>query len=192
MIRQLTIDDAPSVRHISSLKDRSSNSAETVDQTYAKYYEPNDTYFMFGYFEDDELISWINISFYENTFRGRFWVISNLTTSRFNNAFTFGRPEIGILIQYVFKFAESRKYYRYFYCVPEKWEHVYERQWKKNTLVDTGKYTLELFDRVPANTKPEFELYWKLMGQQMKPDVTLIKARTLRQEFIDRLEQTKE
>jgi hypothetical protein len=33
---------------------------------------------------------------------------------------------------------------------------------------------------VPANTKPEFELYWRLMGQELKPDNIVIKSRKLK------------
>jgi hypothetical protein len=46
-----------------------------------------------------------------------------------------------------------------------------------------GKYELTTLDVVPANTKPEFELYWRLMGQELKPDNIIIKKRVLRQEF---------
>ena len=57
---------------------------------------------------------------------------------------------------------------------------MYERQWKKNSYAIQGKYDLTTLAVVPANTKPEFELYWRLMGQELKPDAIAIKARKLK------------
>jgi len=79
-----------------------------------------------------------------------------------------------------FDIAEGRGYYQYFYSIAERLERVYERQWKKNSYAIQGKYDLTTLAVVPANTKPEFELYWRLMGQELKPDNISIKARKLK------------
>jgi hypothetical protein len=133
-----------------------------------------------GYFEDGKLISWIDIGFYESKMRGKFWVISNFFSSVYTSYFNFNRPEFGMLFKAAFDIAESRGYFQYFYCIAERLERVYERQWKKNTYAIQGKYDLTTLAVVPANTKPEFELYWKLMGQELKPDNIAIKARKLK------------
>lgn len=130
-----------------------------------------------GYFEDDKLISWINIGFYENNMRGKFWVITGLFTSVFGERFSFSRPEFGLLLKQAFEITEERGYFQYFYCVSERLERVYERQWKKNPWGFNGVYELTTLAVVPANTKPEFELYWRLMGQELKPDNIVIKSR---------------
>ena len=133
-----------------------------------------------GYFEDDELISWITIGFYESKMRGKFWVISSFFSSVYTSYFNFNRPEFGMLFKAAFEVAEGRGYYQYFYSIAERLERVYERQWKKNSYAIQGKYDLTTLAVVPANTKPEFELYWRLMGQELKPDNIVIKARKLK------------
>jgi hypothetical protein len=133
-----------------------------------------------GYFEDSKLISWIEIGFHESKMRGKFWVISNFFSSVYTSYFSFNRPEFGMLFKAAFEIAESRGYFQYFYCIAERLERVYERQWKKNTYAIQGKYELTTLDIVPANTKPEFELYWRLMGQELKPDNIVIKSRKLK------------
>ena len=133
-----------------------------------------------GYFEDDELISWITIGFYESKMRGKFWVISNFFSSVYTSYFNFNRPEFGMLFKAAFEVAEGRGYYQYFYSIAERLERVYERQWKKNSYAVQGKYDLTTLAVVPANTKSEFELYWRLMGQELKPDNIVIKARKLK------------
>ena len=133
-----------------------------------------------GYFEDNELISWITIGFYESKMRGKFWVISSFFSSVYTSYFNFNRPEFGMLFKAAFEVAEGRGYYQYFYSIAERLERVYERQWKKNSYAIQGKYDLTTLAVVPANTKPEFELYWRLMGQELKPDNIAIKARKLK------------
>ena len=133
-----------------------------------------------GYFEDDKLISWITIGFYESKMRGKFWVISNFFSSVYTSYFNFNRPEFGMLFKAAFDIAEGRGYYQYFYSIAERLERVYERQWKKNSYAIQGKYELTTLAVVPANTKPEFELYWRLMGQELKPDNIAIKSRKLK------------
>jgi hypothetical protein len=112
--------------------------------------------------------------------RGKFWVISNFFSSVYTSYFNFNRPEFGMLFKKAFEVAEGRGYYQYFYSIAERLERVYERQWKKNSYAIQGKYDLTTLAVVPANTKPEFELYWRLMGQELKPDNISIKARKLK------------
>jgi hypothetical protein len=133
-----------------------------------------------GYFEDGKLLSWITIGFYESKMRGKFWVISNFFSSVYSSYFSFSRPEFGMLFKRAFEIAEGRGYYQYFYSISERLERVYERQWRKNPYAIQGKYELTTLAVVPANTKPEFELYWRLMGQELKPDNIVIKSRKLK------------
>jgi hypothetical protein len=137
----------------------------------------NNNSVVIGYFEDDKLISWITIGFYESNMRGKFWVISNFFSSAYTSYFSFDKPEFGLLFKRAFEIAESRGYNQYFYSISERLERVYERQWRKNPYAIQGKYELTTLAVVPANTKPEFELYWRLMGQELKPDNIVIKSR---------------
>lgn len=143
----------------------------------------NSSAIVIGYFEDNKLISWLSIGFHESQMRGKFWVISNFFSSVYSSYFDFNKPEFGLLFKEAFSIAEGRGYYQYFYSISERLERVYERQWKKNSYAIKGKYELTTLDVVPANTKPEFELYWRLMGKETKPDNIIIKKRVLRQEF---------
>jgi len=133
-----------------------------------------------GYFEDGKLISWVTIGFYQSKMRGKFWVISNFFSSVYTSYFSFSRPEFGLLFKQAFEIAEGKGYFQYFYSIAERLERVYERQWRKNPWGFNGRYDLITLDVVPANTKPEYELYWRLMGQELKPDNIAIKARKLK------------
>jgi hypothetical protein len=133
-----------------------------------------------GYFENGKLISWIQLGFHESKMRGKFWVISNFFSSVYTSYFSFNRPEFGMLFKAAFNVAEERGYYQYFYSIAERLERVYERQWKKNSYAIQGKYDLTTLAVVSANTKPEFELYWRLMGRELKPDNIVIKSRKLK------------
>jgi hypothetical protein len=133
-----------------------------------------------GYFESNDLISWIEISFHQSIMRGKFWAISGLYSTRIGQVFSFNRPEIGLTIKHAFEVAEKQGYFQYFYCISEKLERVYERQWKKNQWGFNNRYDLITLDVVPANTKPTYELYWRLMGQELKPDNIAIKSRILK------------
>ena len=55
-----------------------------------------------------------------------------------------------------------------------------ERQWKKS---ESHRYDHILLEIVPPNTKPFYELYWRLMGGSVKPDPMVFKKRTLKPEF---------
>ena len=147
---------------------------------YLTIQETSDRLLKIGYFEDNRLVSWVSIGFYESKMRGKFWIIAGLFTTVFEERFSFSRPEFGLLFKRAFEIAEERGYFQYFYCISERLERVYERQWKKNPWGFNGRYDLITLDIVPANTKPEYDLYWGLMGKELKPDNIVIKARKLK------------
>jgi hypothetical protein len=60
---------------------------------------------------------------------------------------------------------------------------VYERQIQKTQYIPIGRYEYIELATIPANTKPEKILYWKLMGEQMKPDTIIIKKRVLKPQY---------
>jgi hypothetical protein len=155
-------------------------------EKFLPYFEQRENYFSLGYFDQNKLISWISIMFHENQMRGKFWTISCLYTSKPHNIFSIDRPEIGPLIKSAQKFAESKKYYTYFYAISEKVSKVYEIKWRKNKLVKPGRYNLIDLDIVPPNTVPKFELYWRLMGEEIKPDPIMIKKRVLKEEYYNK------
>lgn len=158
-------------------------SAEKYQQLLTK----SDNIIRIGYFENEKLVSWVSIGFYESKMRGKFWAITGLFTTVFKERFSFSRPEFGLIFKRAFEIAEERGYFQYFYCIAERLERVYERQWRKNPWGFNGRYELITLDVVPANTKPEFELYWRLMGQELKSDNIVIKSRRLKnhESFID-------
>jgi hypothetical protein len=133
-----------------------------------------------GCFDGGVLVSWLEIGFHESKMRGKFWVISNFFSSVYTSYFSFDKPEFGMLFKAAFDIAETKGYDQYFYSIAERLERVYERQWRKNPYAIQGKYELATLAVVPANTKPEFELYWRLMGQELKPDNIVIKSRKLK------------
>ena len=152
-------------------------------EKHQKYFEGDSNFYALGCVENDKIISWISIAFIENKTRGKFWVITSLYTTKFTKYFTFNNEEIGLLIKAAFELAESKKYYEYYYSVGENIASVYEKQIQKNKYIPIGRYDYIELDRVQANTQPSVDLYWKLMGQEMKPNNIIIKKRVLRPEF---------
>jgi len=148
-----------------------------------KYSEPSDRYKLFGYFEDNNLISAICLGFWENKSRGRFWMIPGLFTIKKHNFFSFNNPEIGLLIKKAFELAEENCYYEYYYCIAEHVSHVYERQIDKNKYIPLKRYDRITLDIVEKNTLPTTELYLRLIGESTKPHNIIIKKRVLKQQF---------
>jgi hypothetical protein len=192
MIKFLTLSDLPACTEISALKSRT---AGTVPLTmggfidaYEKYFNNDEHYRAIGYFKNDTLVSFLFISLFENNMRGKFWVIPGLYTKEFNNYFTFNRAEIRELFTAAFNYTESMGWYEYYYCTAERVMNVYERQWKKS---QSHRYEHILLDVVPPNTKPFYELYWRLMGQQVKPAPMVFKKRVLKHEFRNTIEDYK-
>lgn len=148
-----------------------------------KYFEDNTSFYALGCVENDKIISWISLAFVENKTRGKYWLITSLYTTKFTAYFSFNNPEIGLLIKASFELSESKKYYEYYYSVAEKIASVYEKQIQKNKYIPIGRYDYIQLDIIPANTKPTVDLYWKLLGEEIKPDNIIIKKRVLREAF---------
>lgn len=187
MIRLLDLYDFDIAIKIAQLKDRSGGttvlSNDSFEVTHRKYFENNSINYALGYFDNNILISWVALGLHENQARGRFWYISFLYTSVFHNSFTFNNIEIGSLIKSSFALAEEQGYYEYYYTIAQRVEHVYDRQWARNNFMQTGRYDCTVIGQVEANTQPEVDLYWKLLGSETRPDNMIIKKRVLRPEF---------
>jgi len=184
MIKLLTLEYLPDCMEIAALKNRTGGTVPLTLQgfidAFEKYFLDDKFYRAVGYFEDDTLVSFLCISMFENNMRGKFWVISGLYTRNFKNYFNFKNAGIGDLINYAFSYTESMGWYEYYYCTSERVMNVYERQWKRS---NSHRYEHILLDVVPPNTKPYYELYWRLIGQEVKPDPMVFKKRVLKPEF---------
>lgn len=152
-------------------------------EKHQKYFKGDINFYALGCVENDKIISWIAIAFIENKTRGKFWVITALYTTKFTSYFSFNNKEIGLLIKAAFELAESKKYYEYYYSIGESIASVYEKQIQKNKYIPIGRYDYIELDRIPANTQPSVDLYWKLIGQELKPHDIVIKKRVLKTEF---------
>ena len=184
MTKLLTVEYLPDCMEIASLKNRTGGSVpltlEAFESTFEKYFLDDKFYRAIGYFENNILSSFICISMFENNMRGKFWVIPGLYTRDFKNYFSFKTSGMGDLINYAFDYTESMGWYEYYYCTSERVMNVYERQWKRS---NSHRYEHVLLDVLPPNTKPYYELYWRLIGQEVKPDPMIFKKRVLKPEF---------
>lgn len=187
MIRELTMTDLPAASSMVGVKPRTSGtvpiSKNDFLEGFSMYFAGSDTMKSFGYFENDELICFVCVGFFESNMRGKFWVIPALYTKNFKQVFNFKDPDMASLLKYVFEFAENNYYYEFYYSVAERIVNAYERQWQRNSVMPVGRYDLITLDKVPAFTKPEFELYWRLMGEEEKPDTIVIKKRVLKEQY---------
>lgn len=187
-IRPLIDTDLPRMLEIAKLKIKSGGTLPPQDPekmflAYQRYTLNDGKHFGFGYFENDELISYIGFGLYENTTRGRFWYVAFLHTSRFHKLFSFNNIEISELMKLAYSTAESKGHYEYYYAIAEKLERVYEMQWKKQQYIKSGRYNLEILARIPANTISDVDMYFRLLGEGSKPDNMVIKKRSLKEEY---------
>lgn len=187
MIRELTLSDLDEASKMVGLKPRTSGTSPVSKgdflEGFTMYFAGNDTMKAFGYYENNELICFVCVGFFESKMRGKFWVIPALYTKNFKQVFNFKDPDMASLLKFVFEYAENNYYYEFYYTVAERIVNAYERQWQRNSVMPVGRYDLITLDKVPANTKPEFELYWRLMGEEEKPDTIVIKKRVLKEQY---------
>jgi hypothetical protein len=187
MIRRLSKQDLDDCVKMVGIKPRTAGTVNLTKEKFidslSHYFDSSDNHVSLGYFKDTELICFICLGFFESKMRGKFWVISALYTKEFKPYFNFKDPDMGSLLKYSFEFAEQKGYYEFYYSIAERIMNAYERQWQRNSFMATGRYDRVILDRVPPNTVPNYELYWKLMGESIKPDCIIIKKRVLREEF---------
>jgi hypothetical protein len=189
-VRELRKQDVGEARRIAFLKDRHSGTTpiteDGLDTILASVGDTEAPRKAFGYFEGDNLISWLAVRYtaffdFETQLDEKVWLITGLFTSQFHNHFSFGRPEAGTLIAHAFKLAEAEGFYTYVYSVANRLARVYEKQWFKQTwLPATGRYDLLTIGVVPANTEPPTEWQKRMMGG-VKPDDIVFKKRVLKQ-----------
>ena len=150
-------------------------------EEYKKYFNDDDNNQIFGYWENQYLISTIAIAYRENITRGKFWVISSLFSINKHNIFSFNRPEIGLLIKKAFENSEELQYYEYYYVIAEHISSVYERQINRNVYIPLKRYDRITLDVIPKNTLPNCDhLYNKLLGNECKPHNMIVKKRVLK------------
>jgi hypothetical protein len=187
MIRELIIQDLPTAIDMVGLKPRTSGtvpiSQDAFIENFNVYFSGSEKTKAFGYFDNDQLVCFVCVGFFESKMRGKFWVIPALYTKNFKQVFNFKDPDMASLLKFAFEYAESNYYYEFYYSVAERIMNAYERQWQRNSVMPIGRYDLITLDQVPAFTKPEFELYWRLMGEEIKPDTIVIKKRVLKEQY---------
>jgi len=183
-LKVLNIMDFDEAIKMTSLKSRHGGTApsDQLDKRYYYYFTTSPIALALGYYEEDKMISWATLRFGKQDDMN-IWTITSLWSNRFSNILSFDKPEMGYLMKGCFEIAEHRKYWDYFYTLASRLEHVYQRQWMKNPWVDTGRYDLETYARVPANTIPEPRFVYRLLGEQVKPTDMTVKHRSLRPEF---------
>lgn len=184
-IRDLTTVHVEQALSISRLKSKHSGTEPATEGELSEllYHSLAEKKFhLFGYFEEDVLISWCLIKF-GMLHEEKVWIIALLFTSRFHNVFTWNVPELGLLIKHAFEEAEERKVYSYLYSVADHVERVFERQWEKNTyLPPTGRYSRRTLATVKAGLPAAEYWQYRLIGG-IKPHDISIKKRTLKEEF---------
>ena len=182
MIKQLTKDDIPFCLSVMFAHHKVSGtrplSKDLQEEHLSNCINNPDKYKVLGYFEDEQLVSWISIGFYDGPKYGKFWVVLDLFSTKKRGYFSFKNPEISELLSSAFNLAESLGVYQYFYCVSERISKVYESQWaKKNPMNYHGVYELRDLAVIPANTIPESNLFWGMMGRETRPHDMYIKIR---------------
>ncbi len=187
MIKILTKEHFQDCLRIKQLRPKIGGATALSDEAFAegyeKFFKQEADKIAIGYFEGEELISWMTIGLYESSYRGKFWVVPCFFSKNQQTYFSFNSTDLKALFSEAFRIAEEKKYYTYYYAISEKISRVYDKQWQKNSFLPTGRYILTTLDVVPPMTQPDQSLYWKLMGEELQADATVIKQRVLKQEF---------
>jgi len=148
-------------------------STESYEQDLKRYFT-KEKHEVIGYFENDKLVSWMVIGFFYHTEVGDFWFMTIFITSKKRNYFKFNNVDVKSLFKKSYEIAESKGYTQYFYTISEKAEKVYPKQWYKD---NPKRYELTTVAIVPPFTRPEKNLYWKMMNKELKPHTTYVKMR---------------
>lgn len=157
------------------------NNLSSFAEVYKKYFDDHISCQIFGYFENEHLVSAIAVAYWKNDTRGKFWVISSLFSTRKHSIFSFNRPEIGLLIKKAFENSEELQFYEYYYTIAEHISSVYERQINKNVYIPLNRYDRITLDIIPKNTLPNRDhLYNRLLGNECKPHNMIVKKRVLK------------
>ena len=185
-VRLLTEAD---VEHCYNLFQQKDNDTNKFWSSYWKYFQQSIDRFAFGCFEDGILQSWLLQGFFARKTDGKkYWVISYLCVRNPRPVFSFNAPETGLLVKAAFENAEAHNNFNYFYVVPEKRSLTYEKVWldqnQTNEWERRGRYELVTYGSVPANTIPDDVFFWRLMGEETKPQDVVIKCRKLKKENI--------
>lgn len=187
MLRLLTPEDFGAAARIGFLKTKHSGTSASTTEMWKLLdllKQDNLKTKFIGYFDDDQytLVSWMAIRHGELDGE-RVWVILGLFTSVFRNHFSWSHPELGRLVEWAFKYCESRGICTYLYTVATRLERVYEHQWKKNPwLPPRDRYTKEVVARVPPGHL--HNLNWvNRMAALPKPDGVSVLRRSLKQEY---------
>lgn len=186
MIRELTIDDIQQFIEISKIKLAES---EQSSEEMLRYFLTNDKNKVFGYFENELLITGVVVRFGE-LHGEKTWSIVHMFTRNLRHLFSFSE-DFGQIIAGAFKIAEENGFYRYVYVVNKKHENAYYRMWKTNKyLPPSNRYEIYDLAVVPANTTAPEIWMDRLMGGQKNYDV-VIKKRELKNEFRNSIDSIK-
>jgi hypothetical protein len=186
-VKVLTINHFKEAVKMTTLKDKVGGTEPNpaINEALYHYFFPNQKALAVGYFDNNELITWCTLRFGKQDDMDM-WIITTLWTKKFTQLMNFSRPDMGLLLQACFDIAEKRHYWNYFYMIADRVSAVYWRQWQRNPYMVTGRYENHHYLSIPARTKPELNLAWRLMGETLKPDDMSLKYRTLRPEFRQR------
>lgn len=185
-VRELLTTEREEAEKMARLRDRHSGTDPISDEGLAiildSIGDPSSPRKIFGYFEDEKLISFIAVRYL--TLGGeKCWLIVGLFTNDFHNHFSFTRPHVGMLLAETFKYAERNGYYTYVYSIVNRLARVYEKQWAKQDWIPmTGRYELITMCVVPPNTDAPTDWQTRMMGGP-KPDEVVFKKRVLKMEF---------
>mgnify|MGYP000293692471 CR=1 FL=1 len=190
MIKILSSHDYAVAMEILDLKEKAGGMQKpnniTLHSIFLKYFVgDSDQCIALGYFEEDKLISWVTLRFIyslKNKFVNT-WNITGMFSSKFDNMFSFNRPEIGLLIKTAFEIAEHRHCWKYYYTISTSHQYLYDRLWKKNNYLPTGRYTTVIEQTVDPLDFHIKRYYADIIGTRDYNDEFVIKRRMLNPEF---------
>jgi predicted nucleic-acid-binding Zn-ribbon protein len=159
-------------------------SKEIRTAIYSKYFSNNSdqgkTLFRtVGCIEDGEIKGWMALLLNETKSRGKYWAIIAFYGKEFSNYFDMNSPVYGKLVRYAIDFCEDLGYNEFYYAITERVMNAYERQWKRSKF-RSERYGIETVEIIPPHTKPEVDLYWRLIGERLRDETMVIKRRMLR------------
>jgi hypothetical protein len=134
----------------------------------AFYNDSNQLQLMVEMFFRDAMTSWIIIGFIVRPGLPYF----NCKTNGYNEVLTF-----------CLNYAESRGYYLYEWTQRKgvKYNNTYNRM--KSQIPTLERYDHYEIGYIPANTKPAFEAYFRMVGLEVKPYDQLVRCGVLKNEY---------
>lgn len=158
------------------------------DEVVNLYLNPdNSTHLCWGYFENDQLISFLNMQF---SITRPVWYLQKIVNDAEASS-SMPMKGLGSLISHAIQYAEQRYVFEFYTSVPVRWMKAAAKTWWDNAP-EVRRNTIVIDCVVPAKQRPAYDEFWViLMKSTLWPADMAIRHHMLKPEYRPSVDQLK-